>query len=318
MKKYNFITLEIPKPVILILKLIVAIILVYILIDYIKINDIVKSINSANLLSILLVISLMVVNVSFQVVKWKVISEKFLFKSTNKEIIKSIFYGFTTGLVTPFRLGEYVGRSIVLNKHSAMDVTIATLLDKLWNLFLILFLGSFSTLGFLLYLHKIGRILFILACCGVLLFAVLFILIMNGRLIKLNSEKIKSARIRQLVDAIAKFRYIEPNLVYKMILFSFGHYAIYLIQFSLLLTTFASESDFVVYSWIASLIIFVKTLIPPIAFGELGIREAVSIYFVKFFGVTQAAGFSASIFIFMINILLPAFLGLFVFLRKEK
>ena len=62
---------------------------------------------------------------------------------------------------------------------------------------------------------------------------------------------------------------------------------------------------------------FAKTIIPPVSFGELGIREGASVYFLKQVGVSAAAGFNAAIFLFIINVLLPALTGL-IFLLKRK
>jgi hypothetical protein len=62
---------------------------------------------------------------------------------------------------------------------------------------------------------------------------------------------------------------------------------------------------------------FVKSVIPPISLGELGIREGVSVYFVKQLEENAAVGFNASISLFLINILLPALIGLILLLKRK-
>ena len=62
---------------------------------------------------------------------------------------------------------------------------------------------------------------------------------------------------------------------------------------------------------------FVKTIIPPITFGELGIREGASVYFLTQMGETASIGFNASILLFIINLLIPALIGVGMFLRKN-
>lgn len=62
---------------------------------------------------------------------------------------------------------------------------------------------------------------------------------------------------------------------------------------------------------------FAKTIIPPVSFAELGIREGASVFFLTYFGETQAVAFNASIFLFMINVLLPSLVGLIFFFRKN-
>jgi len=62
---------------------------------------------------------------------------------------------------------------------------------------------------------------------------------------------------------------------------------------------------------------FVKTIIPPISLGELGIREGASVFFISKMGEVSSVGFNASIFLFIINLLIPALIGVGMFLRKN-
>lgn len=62
---------------------------------------------------------------------------------------------------------------------------------------------------------------------------------------------------------------------------------------------------------------FTKTIIPPISFGELGIREGASVFFITQLGEVASVGFNASIFLFSINLVLPAIIGVGMFLRKN-
>ena len=62
---------------------------------------------------------------------------------------------------------------------------------------------------------------------------------------------------------------------------------------------------------------FAKTIIPPISLGELGIREGASVYFLTQFGETASVAFNASIFLFIINLLIPALVGLVLLLKRN-
>jgi len=77
------------------------------------------------------------------------------------------------------------------------------------------------------------------------------------------------------------------------------------------------QFDFLNYLWAAGLIIFTKTIIPPISLGELGIREGASIYFITQMSGTAAVGFNASIFLFIINLLIPALIGVGMSFTKK-
>ena len=65
-----------------------------------------------------------------------------------------------------------------------------------------------------------------------------------------------------------------------------------------------------------SAMMFVKSLL-PISLGDLGIREAGSIYFFSLYGISQAAALNASLLLFLINIFIPSILGTY-FIRHQK
>jgi uncharacterized membrane protein YbhN (UPF0104 family) len=62
---------------------------------------------------------------------------------------------------------------------------------------------------------------------------------------------------------------------------------------------------------------FFKALI-PISFGDLGIREASSVYFYSLVGIPQTTALNASLLLFVINILLPAVLGIIFMPRSPS
>jgi uncharacterized membrane protein YbhN (UPF0104 family) len=62
---------------------------------------------------------------------------------------------------------------------------------------------------------------------------------------------------------------------------------------------------------------FTKTIIPPVSMGELGIREGASVYFLTQMGESASIAFNASIFLFIINLLIPALIGVGMFFRKN-
>jgi uncharacterized membrane protein YbhN (UPF0104 family) len=82
-------------------------------------------------------------------------------------------------------------------------------------------------------------------------------------------------------------------------------------------SAFSQNSDYLSYLWAGNLIIFVKTAIPHISLGELGIREGASVFFLTSFGELPSVAFNASIFLFFINIMLPALVGLLLLIRKN-
>ncbi|MCJ7554630.1 MAG: hypothetical protein MUO34_12180, partial [Ignavibacteriaceae bacterium] len=99
---------------------------------------------------------------------------------------------------------------------------------------------------------------------------------------------------------------------------SFLFYLCFLIQYVLLVASFSNQLHFVDYLWAGNLVMFAKTIIPPISLGELGIREGASVYFISRLGESASVGFNASIFLFLINVLLPSIIGFILLVKKSN
>ncbi len=301
-------------------KMIIAAGLLYYLINSVEYNKIISAINEANLFIISIVLLLGVVNIYLQFAKWKLTSTEVLGVSKNSKIFRSLFYGFSAGIITPLRIGEYFGRGIEFRDKSLVQVTIATLIDKFFPLLMVALLGSVSSLLFIYFYYEVS--IYIVMALFIVIFTFFYILILlllsnrfwNSLLFsKLNT----AARLKTFLDKLRIFESLNRKYFYKMLLISFLFYSCFLIQYALLVMAFSNHHGFLNYLWAANLIMFVKTIIPPISFGELGIREGASVFFLTQMGETASVGFNSSILLFIINLLIPALIGVGMFLRKN-
>jgi len=126
-----------------------------------------------------------------------------------------------------------------------------------------------------------------------------------------------SIKLGWLFEKVKVFRKIDKKYATKMFVISFLFYFCFLIQYALLVSAFSNNNEFLDYLWAGNLMMFAKTIIPPISIGELGIREGASVFFIKQFGESASTGFNASIFLFFINVLVPALMGLTLLLKKN-
>lgn len=301
-------------------KLIIAAGLLIYLINSIDYNQIIAALNQANLFAIGAVFFLGVINIYLQYYKWRITCSEVLGVNDNSKIFRSLFYGFSAGIITPLRIGEYFGRGIEFKDKSLVQVTVATLVDKFFPLLVVASLGSVSSLLFIYYYYNVS--LYIVLALFILIFTFFYLLIVlltSDRFWKsLLFNKLNSSnRIRPFLDKLKIFESLDRKYFYKMFLISFLFYSCFLIQYALLVTAFSNHLDFLHYLWAANLIMFVKTIIPPISFGELGIREGASVYFLTRMGETASVGFNSSILLFIINLLIPALIGVGMFLRKN-
>ncbi len=247
-------------------------------------------------------------NILLQYLKWKLVCTSLLSENDNRKIFQSLFYGFSAGSFTPARVGEYFGRAIPFTDRPLMQVTAAVIIDKLFSLFIVLIFGSAS---FLLYLNisYASTIGFISAGAIVVYF------IFEGIKSYLPVSRFKW--IHNISASLSSIKNINNQFRFKITILAVLFYCCFILQFALLVSAFSHHYEFINYLWTGNLVMFVKTIIPPVSFGELGIREGASVYFIKRFGETAATGFNASIFLFLINVILPALIGLIFLLRRK-
>ncbi len=301
-------------------KLIIAAGLLIYLIHSVEYGQIISAIKESNLLLIGLVMILGILNIYLQYSKWRITCKEVLGVKESSKVFRSLFYGFSAGIITPLRIGEYFGRGIEFRDKSLVQVTVATLVDKFFPLLMVASIGSVSSLLFIYYYHNVS--IYIVLSLFVLIFTFFYLLIIllvsnrfwNSILFsKLNS----SEKVRPFLEKLKIFENLDRKYFYKMLFISLLFYSCFLIQYALLVMAFSNHFDFMHYLWAANLIMFTKTIIPPISFGELGIREGASIYFLTQMGETASVGFNSSILLFIINLLIPALIGVGMFLKKN-
>lgn len=301
-------------------KLIIAAGLLIFLINSVEYEQIITAIREANIWLIGLVVGLGILNIYLQYSKWRITCNEVLGVKDNSKVFRSLFYGFSAGIITPLRVGEYFGRGIEFKDKSLVQITVATLIDKFFPLLMVASIGSVSSLLYIYHYHNVS--IYIVLSLFVLTFTFFYLLVIllvskrfwNSMLFsRLNS----STRLRPFLDKLRIFENLDKKYFYKMVLISFLFYFCFLIQYALLVMAFSNHIDFIHYLWAANLIMFTKTIIPPISFGELGIREGASVYFLTQMGETASVGFNSSILLFIINLLIPALIGVGMFLRKN-
>jgi uncharacterized membrane protein YbhN (UPF0104 family) len=126
-----------------------------------------------------------------------------------------------------------------------------------------------------------------------------------------------SIKLNWLFEKVKVFRRLDKKYATKMFVVSFLFYLCFLVQYALLVAAFSNHYKFLDYLWAGNLMMFAKTIIPPVSLGELGIREGTSIFFITQLGESASTGFNASIFLFFINVLIPSLIGLTLLLKKN-
>ncbi len=312
MTKKNFYTL---------LKIIIAAGLLVFIIIKVKPGEILNAVERANILFIVIAVVLLIPNLYLQYWKWKKTCTLFLDESGGRKIFFSLLYGLSGGVFTPARVGEYFGRSIGFKDKSFIKVSAATLVDKLFPLVILLVFGSITGILFLRIYFKVSVYitLILFAIDAALLILIYLSAVKKGWrknfLFGFIKSKLKPGSVWSNLKILKNMnKKYSSGMIFISILF----YLCVLVQFALLVAAFTHHYNFLNYLWAGNLVMFTKSLIPSVTFSDVGVREGASIYFLTKMGETSAAAFDASIFLFLINVLLPALLGMLLLFKKNK
>jgi len=306
---------------IFITKILIAAGLLYYLVSSIDYAQIIPAIEDANLWLIGAVLVLSFVNIFLQYFKWKLTSNNILDENSRSKILTSLFYGFSAGIITPLRIGEYFGRAIAFRNKTVLQVSLATLIDKSFPLMIVASIGSVSSVFFVYSYYNVS--IYITIALFVVLFSLFYffaLLVLNPKFWDgfLFSKVKKIERMNSLIESFQTLKALDRKYFLKMSLISFLFYSCFLFQYAILVSAFSHHFDFLTFLWIANLIMFVKTVIPPVSLGELGIREGASVYFLTTVGETTSVAFNASIFLFLINLLIPSLVGLVLLMKRNN
>ncbi|MCB0748407.1 MAG: flippase-like domain-containing protein, partial [Ignavibacteriae bacterium] len=133
----------------LLAKIFIAVVLLYYLVDYVNYEEIIIALKKSDKQLIILVFLLSFLNIYLQFIKWKVVCNSLIGVFDDNKIWLSLFYGFSGGIATPIRIGEYVGRKLPFENTTLMKVSIATMIEKFASLFLVLIIGGIGGAIFL-------------------------------------------------------------------------------------------------------------------------------------------------------------------------
>ncbi len=279
-------------------------------VDFIRIWE---NLQNANALLILLALALMPVNIFIQQEKWALISRKLFGETNRKKLFKSLMLGISSAMITPLQTGVYLGRASVFEKEKAGKVVFATFFDKLITLALTAFSGSLASLYFIS--EKYGAVNFLtVPILFLILFAGIFLFVIftndeidKASLFKAFLPKKLYARLEAKLQFINN---VDKQLFLQAFTFSVIQKLLLLFQFSILIFAFGGELNLLDALVAALLVFFSKSFFPPISLGDIGVREAMAVFFFGFFGVAEQTAFNAAMFLFVINLLLPSLFSL--------
>ncbi len=251
-----------------------------------------KAMNSSMYLFIV-VILLMPINWLLETLKWKLLSEK-LERVTIFQALKGVLTGITLGFITPHAVGDYFGRILTSESENRLRLVGAIMLGRISQM---IATGVFGLFG--IY-YLLGAKPMLLALLIATLLILLFILLFKNKwLIGLT---------RKYLSIVGEYSVKQLILLQSL---SMVRYLVFCFQFILILKAFLPTLDHILGLAGVTWIFLAKSLLPSFNFlSDLGIREYSAIYFFEQYQVEILPIVCASLFVWVINILVPTLVGL--------
>ena len=240
--------------------------------------------------------------------KWQLLAQK-IEKISFGQAFQGVLSGLALGFLMPNNVGDAAGRVLSLQSHQRLSGVGAALLSNGLQFFVSLFFGTLGW-GFWVYhqatLQQWPQLLLLLVLLMTLVFGVVLMA--------------KRGEAEQFLVRFRLFRWVDPyvKVIAEYTLSEIGQafrwailrYGVFTLQFALLLWLFEVNLPFDVAIAGIFLVFFAKTLIPALNFlGDLGIREASSLYVFSFYDVEPARILAVTLTLWCMNILLPVLIG---------
>lgn len=254
-------------------------------------------------------VALVPLNVGLEAFRWHRLVLKLAPRVRFKTSLAAVLSGYPLGLLTPGRIGDYVGRALYLRDISPGASATLTFAERIATLACCLVFGLVALPYFLLTHTDVASMAWMtVLVLGILATGFLLVLLLHPKLARSLLETVLPFRRTKHVFAVLnRFSGRDATELFAL---SVVRYVVFSTQFVLLVHAFQADVSWLTAYTGVVLIFFAKSAIPSITLGDLGIRESAAVFFLGVFGVVEAAAFNASLGIFAANILLPAMVGL--------
>lgn len=265
----------------------------------------------------LLVLSALLIpaNWGLEAWKWQILGQK-LEPISYLRAFRAVMVGLTLGFITPNRLGDYAGRVLELKSRERLAGIGAVFIGRFCQLVATVLVGSLGVFYFAGLLLWAG---YPAICLGVfflllVLSAALLLLLFNAHAMVAVVAAVKPLRqFTKYVSVMGRYTFREMN---KVLLLSLLRYFVFLLQFVLLLVLFDVRLNAVEYVSGVSVAFFLKSVVPSVSLlSDLGVRELSAMYVFGLLGQERLQVLSASLSLWLLNIVVPSTVGLFFVLR---
>jgi len=295
------------------LKALLAIVTLALLVRVANPSDVWATLMRANLGWVALAVLLAPINIGLEAYRWGRLVRHVVPSVRYRDALRAVVGGYPLGLLTPGRVGDYVGRAVYLRDVSPGVSAALTFGERMATLAACLIFGLVALVPYLTFHAPPSPLWPAVVGVGVLGTAalVLALLFPSGARAALSAV-LPFQRVQKALKAFDK---IPSEEAQTLLLLSVLRYGVFTTQFVLLIHAFDPSATWIGSFTAVALVFFAKSAVPQVTLGDLGVRESAAVFFLGAYGVGAAAALDASLSIFAINLLLPALAGVPLVLR---
>ena len=259
---------------------------------------------------------LQIINWSIEALKFKLLMDKYHSLSFLNSL-KAVYAGNFTALITPERIGNFIGRAVILKTNKKL-ITLLTVFGNSCQLLVTLSMGLIGFYSLLIYDFNIHFLNSVQLIFGLIIYTFLFFIVCSSVFnLKWINLFIKMKFLSSWHKNLNLLKDVLLNTKFSILGLCFSRYFIFILQYYLLILAFDLTIDFLQLTIYLGLLFGMVTLIPSLVPGNLGTKEALCI--LLFGGGVLGIQFSLiSFIVWLINVGLSGFIGSLVLLMNKK
>lgn len=274
--------------------------------------------STKELVLIVIVLLLMSLNWLLESIKWKGLLVKVEEINLSKSI-KSVLIGVTCSLFTPFRLGDYLGRPLLIRKENKSSSVLANILGSICQNIITMGLGLIGLILLLTEFEKgifgINDSLFIFITIVTIIIFLIITLINSGSIIKLLNKFRIIDKLKLSPDFLHSYNRTQFSIFLAL---SLIRYLVFFTQYFILLKIFGVNIHLIdAFTGISLSYIFLFS-IPGVPIADIGIRGSLALFFLGMFSPNQFSILYASTALWLINLAIPGMIGSYFLIRAPR
>lgn len=266
-----------------------------------------RALAGADLRWVVAALLLVPLNVGLEAYRWGRLVRRVAPEVRFRDALRAVVGSYPLGLLTPGRVGDYVGRAMFVRAVPPGASAALTFGERMATLAACVVGGLVAVgpyLGGAVAASPLWPAVVAVGAvgAGALVLAILFPSVAQTAL----GAVLPFGPVRR---ALAAFDRIPPDEGAVLLGLSALRYVVFSGQFVLLAHAFAPDVPWAGLWLGVALVFFVKSAVPQVTLGDLGVREGAAVFFLGAYGVAPAAALDASLALFAFNLVLPALAG---------